>query len=176
MRHAIRLCLLAIAFPVCAQQPAPANPAADFEKTWSDTEVQNDGAAARQYLRQWLPGTIWDDDGRKRRPIWPKEKAILECVTAIIPSPTAVRMVFVLDDKGIVRDAYTDQTGYVDSCVKSKIPGLRVPAPPTAPFALCSRYEKQSDSRTLVAGCGPNHFSEICERKGNTETCSVSQR
>ncbi|WP_332813338.1 hypothetical protein [Ramlibacter sp.] len=176
MRNLTVACVLVWTASAGAQEaPAPAA-AAEFEQAWSDAEIQNDGAAARQYLAQWLRGTIWDDNGTKRRPVWPAEKAISECVTAVFPGPTTARMVFTLDDQGIVRTARTDQAGHVQDCVQSRVTGLRVPAPPMAPFLLCSRYEKLGEDRTLVEGCGPSRLTEICERKRNTETCSTYRR
>lgn len=150
--------------------------AGTFDDTWAKAERQNAGGDARSYLRYWVGGAVWNDQGKMRVPTWPQDKAIAECVTAIFPSPTQARLAFALDEKGVVQEAYTDQTGFIDECVKSKVVGLRVPAPPAAPFLLCAHYEKQSDQRTTVSGCGLNHFSRVCEQKGTTATCSVYQR
>jgi hypothetical protein len=75
----------------------------------------------------------------------------------------------------VVQQAHTDQSGYVDECVKAKTAGVRVPAP-AAPLLLCTRYEKTGPDRTLVAGCGPSPITRECDKQGTTTRCKVFMR
>lgn len=154
---------------------APVVPLAGFDAVWRDAERQFTAAPARDYLQRYLSGT-WVDQGRHRMVQWPGDKGITECVTAMFPGPDRVRMAFQVDAEGVVQQAHTDQTGYVDECVKTKTVGQRVPAPPSAPFFLCTSYEKTGADRTLVSGCGPAPITQDCQRAGNRTTCQVQMR
>ena len=156
---------------------ASTTPPENIDQAWKAAEAQNADAAAQAYSRKWVPaGAIWNDNGVQRRATMPEEKALLECVTAVFPSPTSARMVFALDEKGVVTKAFSDQTGYPAECIQSRLTGHRVPPPPKAPFYLCTQYTKRGDSGSVTTGCGPRPLSTSCERKGTTSTCSVYQR
>ena len=148
-----------------------------IEQAWSAAEAQNADPAAQGYARKWtLGGSIWNDNGIQKRAVLPSEKAILECVTAIFPAPESARMVFALDEKGVVTTTFSDQTGYVGECMQSKLQGHRMPSPPKAPFYLCTQYQKQGDTGSITAGCGPRHVATVCERQGTSTSCTVVQK
>lgn len=156
---------------------AMAAPPENVDQAWKAAEAQNADPAAQSYSRKWVPaGAIWNDNGVQRRVTMPEEKALLECVTAVFPAPQSARLVFALDEKGVVTRAFSDQTGYSAECIQSRLPGHRVPPPPKAPFYLCTQYTKRGDSGSVTTGCGPRPLSTSCERKGTTSTCSVYQR
>lgn len=146
-------------------------------QAWSAAEAQNADPLAQDYARQWgSGGGIWNDNGIQKRAVMPQEKAMLECITAHSPAPESVRMVFTLDEQGLVAQTFTDQTGYVAECIQTKLSGHRVPVPPKVPYYFCAQYQKRGDSGNATAGCGPQHFVRICERKATSISCTVSQR
>lgn len=150
---------------------------ATIGQAWQAAETQNSDPVARAYVRQWTAGSAaWNDNGVQRRVVMPHEKAIAECVTAVFAPPESARMVFTLDEKGLVVGTISDQMGYVAECIQSKLMGHRVPTPPKSPYYLCTLYQKRGDTGSLTSGCGPGHLATICEAKGTTTSCSVYQR
>jgi tetratricopeptide (TPR) repeat protein len=150
---------------------------ATIDQAWQAAEQQNAESAAQGYSRQWAAGgAVWNDNGVQKRAVMPHEKAIAECVTAIFPQPKSARMVFTVNEAGVVVEALSDQTGLVAECIEGKLPGHRVPVPPKAPFYLCTSYQVQGEAGSVTAGCGPRHLASVCERKGTSTTCSLYQR
>lgn len=156
---------------------AQADPASkEFHAAWRMAEAQFISPSISGYARHYATGGIWNDQGVQRRAVMPDQKAIAECVTAISPGPGKARMVFVIDEKGMVTAAFTDQKGWVAECVTEKLIGHRVPAPPRAPMYFCSRYEKTGENTTETSNCGPLALVSVCEQAGTTKQCRFQQR
>lgn len=147
----------------------------NIDQAWKAAEAQNADPKAQAYARQWTFGSsaTWNDNGIRKMVVMPHERAILECVTAVFPTPTSAKLVFALDEKGQVTRAFSDQTGYSAQCIQSKLVGHRVPAPPTAPFYLCTQYQKRGESGSTTTSCGPRPSPVACESKGTTTTCTT---
>jgi tetratricopeptide (TPR) repeat protein len=145
----------------------------NFSQLWEIAENQNSTEQAARYLRSIGQDRQFNDGGQIRLLISPKDKALAECVTAIVPTPQKARLLFSVNHEGIVQRAWTDQNGFIAQCLSSKIPGMRLPAPPTSHYLLCSNFERLADDKTLVTGCGRNQWIESCETIGTTKRCSI---
>jgi tetratricopeptide (TPR) repeat protein len=154
---------------------AAADPAMkDFVFAWRMAEAQFISPSVQSYARTYLTG-VWNDQGTQRRADMPEQKAMLECITAIAPAPEKARMVFVIDDKGIITKAHTDQSGWVAECMQTKLVGHRIPGPPRAPLHYCGRYTKTGDDSYELSNCGPAPLLRSCERTGGATRCSVAR-
>lgn len=163
-RALIALCL------ACAPHLAPADSQAAFDDLWREASSQSADAEAQAYLQGLQPHALWRDGGALRAITPPHDKALLECVTAVFPTPSPVRMVFRIGKSGDVTEARSDQPGYVSDCMTSKIVALRIPVPPKDGFLLCQRFERDGD-RTTVTPCGPVGWHEQCEQQGTSKRC-----
>ncbi len=156
---------------------ASATDVQSVDQAWSAAETQNADPKAQAYASRWgFPGApLWNDNGVQRVAVMPHDKALLECVTAVFPTPTSAKLVFELDAKGLVTRAFSDQTGYAAECIQSKTVGHRVPPPPTAPFYLCTKYEKRGESGSRTTTCGGRPVSNDCESHGTSTTCRTQR-
>jgi tetratricopeptide (TPR) repeat protein len=149
-----------------------------FALAWRMAEAQFISPSVRAYASGNVAGSTWNDQGVSRRLVMPEAKAAAECLTAIFPSPQKARMVFVIDDAGVVIGAHSDQGGVMDECIKGKVIGHRVPVPPKRPFAFhyCSRFERLNLTTTETSNCGPTTTVRICQQQGNTTHCKFEAR
>ena len=154
-----------LALPAARADATPA-----FDQLWTTAAQQHANAETHAYLQGLRPYATWRDGGAVRMLTLPHDKALLECVTAIFPAPSPVRMVFRLSKAGAVEEAHADQSGYVSECLASKVVGLRLPAPPHEGFLLCHHFERDGE-RSTVAPCGPAGWTEQCEQVGTTKRC-----
>lgn len=163
--------LLVAAWPARSDDPAAA-----FAEAWQRAEQLHADAESQAYALRARAGNLWRDGGALRAVDAPGDKAMRECVTALIPTPSPVRLLFALDRQGNVTRASTDQTGYIAECLERKIVGGRMPAPPADGFLLCHRYEKLDADHWTMATCGPRPIVEACEQRGNSTTCRIERR
>lgn len=149
-----------------------------FANAWRMAEAQFISPSVRAYASGHAAGSTWNDQGVPRMLIMPEAKAVAECLTAIFPSPQKARMVFVIDDSGVVTGAHSDQSGVMDECIKRKVIGHRVPVPPKRPFAFhyCSRFERLNGDTTETSNCGPATAVKICQQQGTTTHCKFEAR
>jgi len=147
-----------------------------FSAAWGMAEAQFSVPAVMDYVRTFSLGGIWNDQGIQKYARMPDDKAVLECLTAIMPGPEKARMVFVVDEKGLVTAAHTDQKGWVAECMANKLVGHRMPPPPVAPMYFCSRYEKTGENTTQLSHCGAVSLVRSCGRNGISSTCQVYAR
>lgn len=165
-RRALRT-VLAMSTLLAAASSASAN---EFNELWDSTAEQHADAESQAYLRRLQPNALWKEGSALRVLTPPHEKALLECVTAIFPTPSPVRMIFRVSVSGAVSQALTDQAGYIAECLSNKIVGVRLPPPPRDGFLLCQRFERDAE-RSVVTPCGKSGWTERCEQKGTTKTC-----
>lgn len=168
--------LLLGAMPPVWAQAMPAQTPASFDEVWARAERQNADIEAQIYAEQLLSGQTWRDGPVLRGTAPPHDKAIRECITAMLPTPSPVRMVFSVDASGKVTQAWTDQEGYVAECMPRKTLGMPMPRPPADGFLLCHTFEKSGDSRQAITGCGPRAIAASCEQQGTTTRCRYERR
>ena len=154
----------------------PVDAQASFDEVWVRAERQNADIEAQIYSAQLQPGQLWRDGPVLRGIAPPHDKAIRECITAMLPTPSPVRMVFSLDAGGKVTQAWTDQTGYVAERMPRKTLGMPMPRPPSDGFLLCHTFEKTGNDRQAVTGCGPRAIAETCEQQGTATHCRYERR
>lgn len=155
-----------------AQADSPATASERFDALRQQAREQHSSSQAQAYLRRLRSFEPWRDGAVMRAMVLPHEKAILECVTAMIPTPSPVQLAFRIALDGTVTEALTDQAGYIAECLPRKIIGLRLPAPPHDGFLLCHRFEKDAD-RSRVTPCAGIGWTEQCEQRGTTQSCRI---
>lgn len=155
-----------------ARADSPATGSEAFDALHQQAREQHSSSEARRYLRRLRSFEPWRDGAVMRAMVLPHEKAILECVTAMIPTPSPVQLAFRVALDGTVTEAFTDQAGYIAECLPRKVIGLRLPAPPHDGFLLCHRVEKDAD-RSSVTPCAGVGWTERCEQRGTSQSCRI---
>lgn len=168
-----------VAAPSAPATPAPgaALPPTSFDALREQALVQDRTAEAGDYLQRLKQQIDWRDaSGVRRMVVLPHDKAILECVGAVIPTPSPVQLAFRVAQDGTVVDAHTDQQeGFITECLARKVVGLRLPPPPQHGFALCHRVERDGE-RSVVTPCSGIGWTERCEQSGTTQRCRLEFR
>jgi tetratricopeptide (TPR) repeat protein len=162
--------------PVVPRMFTPVPVPTNFDEAWDSAEIQSSDPAAHAYITRWALGVeTWSDGGVQRRAVMPHEKARMECITAIMPTPPVSRAVFAVNAAGVVTNAWTDQAGWIAECMQQKLPGMRLPPPALAPLYMCMRLEIQADGTTVETACGAQSRRVTCTQTGTSRRCSVSR-